>query len=664
MANLLKRRDGSFSRSRAVTASPGMKTSSNPLFQMKALVSNTSDRPGHKIWDNKMHKAMRSTPQPGRRRLLEKIPDSLNSSLLMAGSRIRHPYGPIRRSESEAFWSLSDLGSFKSGWRHKNKRIVRKYDYSGFHAIVCLSIKKKFTTPSPCARPLELPKKAAVPAPAPAPAAVARTENESILPEVKLVDGRHVVFSGTVRHLIGFLSDPGHLSNQEFAITLLATHKWWVKSGDLLTRISETLMSPDVSKLPEDKQESTKMIVKLRLTNVLKKWIENDFFGFREDDDLMNQLKEFIKKMQASQGKDKELGSVIEKALTSPCQHPKAKDLTYDKPILPTKTDAAQLTFMDISPVELARQITLLDFAQFSKIRPQELYRCSWTKANKHAASPNVMALTERFNKTTFWVATEILTTVNPKSRVEALKNFIQIGEQFLALRNYHGVMCVYAALNMGSIQRLSSTWKEISERHLRKMSEIERVMDSSGNWKIYRELTKDPTPPLVPFQGVMLSDLTQLEEIPDRCEGSGHVNFDKMNLLGGVLSFLEKCQSADYPFEPLPLVQTWLDEQVVLDEGSLYKLSKFWEDPQLASYLNKSSPIYNAYKTKGQIPTDMKQRLVEELTILRESKIFKDAKRKELLDKKKSGKLSKVDSKATLLSVPESGRTRSNTVA
>lgn len=59
----------------------------------------------------------------------------------------------------------------------------------------------------------------------------------------------------------------------------------------------------------------------------------------------------------------------------------------------------ADMTLEDIEPVELARQMTLLDYALFQKIRPSEYNNLAWTKRNKETTSPNLLRFIRRFNE-------------------------------------------------------------------------------------------------------------------------------------------------------------------------------------------------------------------------------------------------------------------------
>ena len=67
------------------------------------------------------------------------------------------------------------------------------------------------------------------------------------------------------------------------------------------------------------------------------------------------------------------------------------------------------LSVFDFDPEEIARQLTLIDYALFSKIKPAELLNQAWQKARLRHRAQNILRLVERVNNLTLWVATTIL---------------------------------------------------------------------------------------------------------------------------------------------------------------------------------------------------------------------------------------------------------------
>lgn len=84
-------------------------------------------------------------------------------------------------------------------------------------------------------------------------------------------------------------------------------------------------------------------------------------------------------------------------------------------------------SFSDFHPLEVARQLTLLEFMLYSKIKPAELLGKGWSKPERNVTSPNVVALTTHFNSISMWVATSIVKEEGVKERALLIKKFIKI---------------------------------------------------------------------------------------------------------------------------------------------------------------------------------------------------------------------------------------------
>jgi len=137
--------------------------------------------------------------------------------------------------------------------------------------------------------------------------------------------------------------------------------------------------------------------------------------------------------------------------------------------------------------------------------------------------------------------------------------------------------MAIYCALNLGAIQRLKSTWKRLPEKYLKRMKEFDRVLDPTNNYKTYREYlsnVKLSNAPIIPFYGIILSDLTTAEEIPDT-KDNGHINFEKMRVLAKVFREVEIYQQLRYNFVPLSFIEDYLMNMQPKSEEELYDLSK-----------------------------------------------------------------------------------------
>ena len=94
------------------------------------------------------------------------------------------------------------------------------------------------------------------------------------------------------------------------------------------------------------------------------------------------------------------------------------------KPISKTKP-----SLLELNPLDVAKQLTLIESFLFKKITPKELSHQSWNKPDAKIQSPYLIKLIERFNDLSYWIATEIVTASNLKMRVTMLKRFVYCAE-------------------------------------------------------------------------------------------------------------------------------------------------------------------------------------------------------------------------------------------
>lgn len=118
--------------------------------------------------------------------------------------------------------------------------------------------------------------------------------------------------------------------------------------------------------------------------------------------------------------------------------------------------------FIDFSPVEVARQICLIEFQDYQKIHPTECMHQSWTKKNKAEAAPSIGRMIKRSNSLPLWVATQILSEAEGKlrNRAKIVSNFIKIASELRKVNNFNAVMEITAGLQLSPIYRLKKTWE------------------------------------------------------------------------------------------------------------------------------------------------------------------------------------------------------------
>ncbi|OAW00156.1 hypothetical protein PTTG_08062 [Puccinia triticina 1-1 BBBD Race 1] len=105
------------------------------------------------------------------------------------------------------------------------------------------------------------------------------------------------------------------------------------------------------------------------------------------------------------------------------------------------------LQLSDFDPIELARQITLMESKVYLAIKPEEVIGQLFNK--KSGAAVNVRAMSAMSTKMTGWFTETILNEDDLRKRTQILKFLIKLGAKLLEMQNYNALMSVMSALKL-----------------------------------------------------------------------------------------------------------------------------------------------------------------------------------------------------------------------
>jgi hypothetical protein len=87
---------------------------------------------------------------------------------------------------------------------------------------------------------------------------------------------------------------------------------------------------------------------------------------------------------------------------------------------------ASKFVILDFEPAELARQLTLMDFSIFKKIKPREWIDNNWVKTEKLSNAPNLNKLLQLNNHIVNWIVSEIVLVLDRDLRVKTMEHLIK----------------------------------------------------------------------------------------------------------------------------------------------------------------------------------------------------------------------------------------------
>ncbi|SAM08772.1 hypothetical protein [Absidia glauca] len=388
------------------------------------------------------------------------------------------------------------------------------------------------------------------------------------------------VKGGTLLALVIRLTLHDYL-DMNFINTFLLTYRSFCSSMELLKLLERRYVRPPPDGLTDQEMELWKnkklKLIRLRVFNVLKNWLEQ---YYNEDDHVIldellhfttttirttlrfsaEQLERLIRKRQEATG-----DGLKKMVLTLPTAPP--------MPILPRNRKKFRL--LDIDPLEVARQMTIMDFKLYSSIRPVECLNKAWSKEDEAHVAVNIRASIEYCNQVTSWVSDAILSQLEVKKRVTLIKHWVQIAERCRQLNNFNTCMAILSAFDNSAVGRLKRTWEMVGARTNQILSHIRKLMGANRNFIEYRAIIHSINPPCIPFLGIYLQDLTFIEDgNADYLKTSkGLINFAKRAKTAEVIREIQQYQSTYYQLTPVDELQTFIQTnlQSTRDEEQLY---------------------------------------------------------------------------------------------
>ncbi|KAJ1721204.1 hypothetical protein LPJ61_006069 [Coemansia biformis] len=290
-----------------------------------------------------------------------------------------------------------------------------------------------------------------------------------------------------------------------------------------------------------------------------------------------------------------------------------------------------------ISPTDVACQLTIIESSCYCQIHPFELINKEFSRGDDSRAA-NVRQMTRWCTQITRWAAASILMEPTHVRRCRMLKYFIELGIQLLALKNYDAVMAIKAAIYSASVMRLKRMWSMLPDKHTLMCRRIHEAMDPDHNYANYRSLLRRSEPPFLPFLGLYLTDLTFIDDgnptyrrfevpagvMPSRAGFQG--DFHRLPPLSQTQPSSESTVRSPQPFDQAPSVQltgqtcALFARRQDIDLGSRSILVNFEKSYRLAGVIQEVQKFQVEYSGNFAMAIPgLQQYLIEQWSMLEE---------------------------------------------
>ncbi|XP_066884590.1 son of sevenless homolog 2 isoform X3 [Kogia breviceps] len=402
---------------------------------------------------------------------------------------------------------------------------------------------------------------------------VVKDSEENIVFEDNLQSrsGIPIIKGGTVVKLIERLTYHMY-ADPNFVRTFLTTYRSFCKPQELLSLLIERFEIPEPEPTEADKLAVEKgeqpisadlkrfrkeyvQPVQLRILNVFRHWVEHHFYDFERDLELLERLESFISSVRGKAMKKwvESIAKIIKRkkqAQANGISH----NITFESPPPPIEWHISRpgqfetFDLMTLHPIEIARQLTLLESDLYRKVQPSELVGSVWTKEDKEINSPNLLKMIRHTTNLTLWFEKCIVEAENFEERVAVLSRIIEILQVFQDLNNFNGVLEIVSAVNSVSVYRLDHTFEALQERKRKILDEAVEL--SQDHFKKYLVKLKSINPPCVPFFGIYLTNILKTEEGNNdflKKKGKDLINFSKRRKVAEITGEIQQYQNQPY---------------------------------------------------------------------------------------------------------------------
>ncbi len=378
--------------------------------------------------------------------------------------------------------------------------------------------------------------------------AVQVADASAVLPMVKSepetglsVDVKGGILAATQPKLMHVVFDP-RKSDKSFVAVFLVAFRYFATPLDVFAHVREKYTSGNAD-------------TRARIMFLLERWVTIHLYDFLDSLPLAKLLIDLLV-LRLSTNEAAEVKNALIRKLQG-----HVAEGTVPPPIMPQIFRGTSFDVLDLAPLELARQITLVQHGLFAQIDARELLQDAWTGPEGATKASHVCACISNFNHLCGWISSLIVTTPPMIPRIALIHRFIDVAKCCLDLQNYNGAMAILGGLLSNPVHRLKEDWEAVPRDSQEIFAELRGLFATTGNFKAYRAAISACTAPAVPYLGLSLQDLTFLETNKDVkvIATMTMVNLEKSERINAVLSELQKFQAVQYALRPMPSVQSYV---------------------------------------------------------------------------------------------------------
>ena len=237
-----------------------------------------------------------------------------------------------------------------------------------------------------------------------------------------------------------------------------------------------------------------------------------------------------------------------------PFEYNKAKSmLINDKKITSSKGNGKKVRYFYIFNFKkevIAQYLTCESYQILSDIPETELYNKNFARKDKDIRAPHIKKIFDRYEKLTYFIIEDICSYDNISERVDSIEKWIRIAGVCQELKNYNDLIMLNTLFCHYLLQKnLKKTWAKLSKKSINYLDRINKFCSGAQCYKIIRNEIFKCKGPYVPYIGILLKQLTYIEEKKYIIDNN-NINIDKLVELNKTIGKFFEFKKYKYNFD------------------------------------------------------------------------------------------------------------------
>lgn len=362
--------------------------------------------------------------------------------------------------------------------------------------------------------------------------------------------GKQVISSASLNKLLNALifAKGGDLSERR---SFFCTYRCYTTPKRLLHKLFQRFRLPKSMRSGPQEAELLRESGAL-VCSAIEFWLETKMHDFVTESDLLYDLTSWIDGPLTQAGLLDEAAN-LRRAISSLLARYERRlenrsELVLLEPKVPKNIFSRDLTLSDISPMEIARQLTILEFEAFSKVQSIELI--VFTHGNRRMC-PNLNSIIRRAEDLADWTTALILRN---GSQAQLFTKMISVAKYLLLFKNFQTLQGLITGIMSPLFSALHQPKSGVSPKSLETLERLKRATPSRENVVTYRADLRTLYPPCIPSISLCIESLQDLHG-HGFVSNAGIIQFHQLRELARLQDDIAKFQAHPYPFNPVSQV-------------------------------------------------------------------------------------------------------------